>query len=621
MNPSQGVETTHIADLRQSVSMSVTPQHIENYEWQQALEDSERPLCADYLQQFSRRMDLARESGNQEAEELYSVLRDMASLSFDLDSEGSPFPSIGEVDDGDFQAFAAVFHEIEDPEFRARIGDILWLWDIGEHPHEFAFEAIDAYLSAAAELEGINKNTPTEKRIRRALSLARQLNRQDQVDWIEAGLEERIRDRTSAEERLRAKEYSAILYDYELGNPSQQGSHMEQLAEYFESRKEENGVTALRRSRNCWELAAQWYFRIEEQEAAQEARRRKAETFVEEAELRSGLYAGDLYARALDVYRGVPDTRDRRVDIRSLMQQSREKAVSSQEGGFETISEVPASPDDFSWESDEAVEFAKNAVQGKDLSDALVEIAFITQLPSRESLRERTLRLNESAPLMAMISASKHGSRGRKIAMKPSGTDDPEDALDYQIHQTARNHRLWDVVNLIEPARKKIVSEHSLGAEEVSSFLRDNPLVPAARQVAFTRGLVAGFEGDFITSVHILAVQMEESIRNLLRQRGVPTTYSVGELEREKNINTFFRDSYYREKLEELFGEATLFNLQSLLTESRGSNLRNKVAHALTSDAGFYQPSSVYYWWFVWHLIIYASPRLADWVVDPMDED
>lgn len=53
----------------------------------------------------------------------------------------------------------------------------------------------------------------------------------------------------------------------------------------------------------------------------------------------------------------------------------------------------------------------------------------------------------------------------------------------------------------------------------------------------------------------------------------------------------------YEPKLEELLGEDLVFDLQGLLVERFGVNLRNRMAHGLMGDDEFASPTVLYLWW------------------------
>jgi hypothetical protein len=100
-------------------------------------------------------------------------------------------------------------------------------------------------------------------------------------------------------------------------------------------------------------------------------------------------------------------------------------------------------------------------------------------------------------------------------------------------------------------------------------------------------------EGDFVSAAHLLNPQLENTIRYVLSHRGVITSSINTEgIQEEFNLNRLLS----LEQTIETFGVDTVFDLQGLLVERWGANLRNKVAHGLMSHAAFYSVDTVYFW-------------------------
>jgi len=586
------------------MSLSVT--HFEDHNWREVLGQAEKPTCRQYARLFAERLEEAREEGHAEAEELYQTLHSVSALHLRPKGDGTPLPGVDELDAEKLQVLAEVFASIEDSELRARVADILWVRKVGDNPYQFALEAIDSYAESANRLEGVYNNHPTLRRYARALSLAKRLNNTEKQIAVATVLEGCIRERAATESSWWLRRYSELLYESELGDPAEQAELMGQAAQSIENPEDEDDGVDYGTSRKYWELSARWHFRAGNDEAAHEARRRKAEAYIQNAEsFPVELKAVDFYEQALRVYQQIPGTEERRKEIRQKMVETRENAATSTSGQFVRIP-TPIG-------NDEIQEQARKRLSGRDLMDGIIELACVTKPLHQEAVREQTTDLNKEVPLQAIIAASKHGSRMRKVAKKPGAFDDPEGALAYQMHERATLNWAWEVANRIEPGRLTLVDEHSIEIGDLLPLLEDNPLVLPGRRVAFARGVLAGLKGDFITSAHILTVQLEESIRNLLRQKNRITTYLKQEgFEEEYNLNTFLKDEAYREDMVDLFGEDWVFHLRSLLVDPRGANLRNKTAHALANDSELQDAPSRYYWWLVLHMIVQGSPRIDE---------
>ncbi|MEH2118725.1 DUF4209 domain-containing protein [Nostoc sp.] len=133
--------------------------------------------------------------------------------------------------------------------------------------------------------------------------------------------------------------------------------------------------------------------------------------------------------------------------------------------------------------------------------------------------------------------------------------------------------------------------------------------MPPDREHLFAKGLYAGLTGDFFTSTHILIPQIENSIRYLLRKQGaLPSKIDIDKgIQDERDLNTTLFPRNYPQ-INSIFDEDTLFDLQGLLIERSGSNLRNRMAHGLINDDGFSSPIMSYLWWVT--LRLYYLPIL-----------
>jgi hypothetical protein len=146
----------------------------------------------------------------------------------------------------------------------------------------------------------------------------------------------------------------------------------------------------------------------------------------------------------------------------------------------------------------------------------------------------------------------------------------------------------------ITPAIYQINLEHSVSIKDLLPIVSHNLFIPPGREYLFAKGLYAGLTGDFMTSIHILIPQIENSVRYLLSQRGVITSSLDDQgIQNEHNLNT----TLYCPEITSIFDEDTLFDLKGLLVERAGSNLRNRMAHGLMNDDQFSSPLMIYLWW------------------------
>ncbi len=113
-----------------------------------------------------------------------------------------------------------------------------------------------------------------------------------------------------------------------------------------------------------------------------------------------------------------------------------------------------------------------------------------------------------------------------------------------------------------------------------------------------------------MTATHLLIPQLENSVRYVLAGNGVIVSrLDDPGVQEEKGLGELL----YEPKLEELFGEDLLFDLQGLLLERFGANLRNKLAHGLMDSDEFSSAPMLYVWWLtlricVIYLVVSRSP-------------
>jgi len=134
----------------------------------------------------------------------------------------------------------------------------------------------------------------------------------------------------------------------------------------------------------------------------------------------------------------------------------------------------------------------------------------------------------------------------------------------------------------------------------------NSPWVPEDRSHLYAKGFHAGFYGDWPVASHLLIPQIEHSIRYILMQHGViPSSIDMSGIQNEYDLNATLRWP----ELEEVLGNDIVFDLQAILISRFGSNMRNRMAHGLIGDYGFYSHEAIYLWWLTlrlccWPLIV-----------------
>ena len=344
-------------------------------------------------------------------------------------------------------------------------------------------------------------------------------------------------------------------------------------------------------ARHYWIIKSRWERLAENADAEKEALIRSAETYVREAQEKIvgdnpnfSVASGHIQS-AIDSYRRIGGQQPRVDALHRLLLEYQEKSVSE----LRAIS--------VSFDPTEAQERARSFVNGKPLLDALMALAMMRNT-KKDDIERQVIEEAKQFPLQHLFTGVAINEHGKVVHRKPGMmSDDPEErnaAIRAEMLQKATMTQQISVITVIEPVRQQILSEHYVRESDFFDLAQGSAFVPLGREAIFSRGLHAGFIGDFLVSVHLLIPQIENSIRHLLQQRGVITSYLNSEgIQDEKDINTLL----YLPELKEILGEDMLFDLQCILVERVGSNMRNRMAHGLLDETGFSGAIAEYVWW------------------------
>lgn len=147
-------------------------------------------------------------------------------------------------------------------------------------------------------------------------------------------------------------------------------------------------------------------------------------------------------------------------------------------------------------------------------------------------------------------------------------------------------------------------------------FLENNIFVPQGYEKLYARGLLAGFNKDFVTAALFLVPQLENSIRNVLEYYGhvITSNLTSSGAQKEKDLNVLLSN----ENVIQIFGKDDIFMLRYVMTENLGENFRNLLAHGLRTYEQLQNQTSIFSWWLVLRLVMksfngsYNADNLTD---------
>ncbi|MEH2298114.1 MAG: DUF4209 domain-containing protein [Nostoc sp.] len=552
------------------------------------INSSERKECSAYNRVFWNKAQEAKEAGNVREQSVFEILAFVTGAAIKPESTEEFFAEVFQnLTDEHLNFLTEIAPEVSEPELQARIADILW---VKKRNYRMAQLAVTAYLQSATELEDPEKWSWCFERIERALRLAHKINYQTKlvVAHIEAVL-----DRYNGEDPLwLSVKLMELLQEYKLGNPTKYAALAEKAAIIAESSQDWD------KARNYWEIKAEWHRIDKNAEQTHAARMLAAETYIKEAEdsltkhPQPYLKASDDLQKAFEAFEKLKSqgTEEEKAAAKARSEEVRKLLPQYQK---QSLNELITISSQFNISTE--VEQAKAYVKGKKFQDAILTLALLG-IPSKVShLRQK---VQETAWLSRFTPITIMNEMGKVVARQSSDPDEAEKEIRFEMYRIAVDYQKLHTLAYIEPAREQINLEHNVQLKDLFAIVSNNPFVPPGREYQFAKGLYAGLIGDFFTSTHILIPQIENSIRYLLRRQGaLPSKIDIDKgIEDERDLNTTLFPRNYSE-INSIFNEDALFDIQGLLIERSGSNLRNRMAHGLINDSEFNSPIMSYLWW------------------------
>ncbi|WP_158621146.1 DUF4209 domain-containing protein [Pseudomonas sp. p106] len=487
---------------------------------------------------------------------------------------------------------------LKEPELRARFLDVIW---IQGRSFPAAQAAVEAYLASALKLEDPKDWNSSVKRMERALRLSAGLGkggtelRQKVLNEIEAMLH-RHKGMDPLYLTLRL---TRLLLEFNHGDTRQ-------FADYARSAATEaEDALDFWRAKDYLQLEADCHRAAGDIEKQGAALRDSAETLVKEAELaqkrsgRGAMVAASVLSDAVEAMRQAPGGRERAAELHEKLLVLQQESV------------VEFKPISTSLDITQLIQNSTAAVRDKTINEAIIAFCHMAKPPSVADLIREVHKQARVAVFSSLISSEVLNSRGRVIARAPSleESDDPKlEGLRWRMFGQARMGRSLAVQATLNPARMEILGAHSQDRLHLLSLIEHSSWIPPNHQESILRALVAGFEGDMLVAGHLIPPQLEALIRHVVESLGGATSMlEPGGVQPERPLGVLLETP---EALR-AFGADGVFELQDLLIDPLGTNLRNEVAHGLLDDSGMFETDVLYAWWLLLRYCVLTSKIAA----------
>jgi hypothetical protein len=580
--------------------------------WEEVITGITEKNCQNYFGPFIQRANTARDVGDPVAQAVFTVLFVVTNVELQPHDINQPFGprfiaqaargvASEDLKDQHWDILAELGPTIADAEMRARVCDLVWAV---KRKHELGKRAVEAYLESGRGLWDPHMWPPCAWRIERALRLARSIRgANDLFDSTVQHVEDLVTGLNGEDPRFLTGILMQLLLEFKKGDPAKYAPLAEKAAGVAEETKDFD------RACKFWLIASYWHRMAGDAEANERCRIRSAETHVKDAQVAAGMdkqFTPNIQAawrmeRAIEALSKIntPASRALHAKYYPLLTQYQEKGRS----------EMPS----FSHSIDmtQAAIYAEQQVAGKPLGVALYILGGLCQPVSVDRLRQQAREYFRS-PILGFMGVTRVSSRGKIAARAPQFDSTPEGAEEAMLAQMYNNailHRKCVTVGQIIPAVWKIREEHNIRLQDFYDLAVASPFVPPGREMAFARGLSAGFTFDMMVSTSLLIPQVENSIRYLLEANGAITSgFDKQWQQNEFDLNT----TLHMPELKQIYNDDDLiFDLQGLLVEHHGSNLRNEMAHGLLDDGQMGTEECMYLWAMTLRLCL-MRPRRED---------
>jgi len=509
--------------------------------------------------------------------------------------EGKRTPNLDDITPNDLIIIGKILPHITIQSLKARLADILWLLSKPRNI-ENARLVIDCYTSF--EINADTWKASIDDYFERAVRLAIQLRggAGDRLNNIEVKIINAINS-LDGESQFMFLWLARFLDEFGLAD-----SKNEKIA--TESLDKGQALISIRNyhaARSYLEFSADKFKKLDDDSARVTVLLSIADSWEQEGDERSSssnMVAGSFYENGVQSYRRIPVKFRKENQVDEKISTLRLKIKNSGQGALDEMALVKIPSVDVS----DIVQASQKHITGKEK----VELAFLffcgvtKPINKNEALQSARQSLSESQ-LRGLFSSIQMAHDGRVIAKSVKSDPDENSSIRDEAIRNLEFMLRIKVQAQIIPALHVLLEEHRVSYEMLRILCLQSPIVPESRERLFAKALYAGFEFDFSSSIHLLTPQIEHMVRTILKDSDVHTsTLNADGVDMECGLSTLLD----KQETADIIDENLLFELQILLADQKGPNLRNDVAHGLLDDSTSASLASVYIWWRMFKFVI-----------------
>ncbi len=534
------------------------------------------------------------------------LLSNICSPMIDLESRNDPFQPFMtwgnkrsflpiDLTDEEILYLSSILDEDLSPILKARIADILWTY-LKPKNKKYSEIAIENYISMDVFKDFFQPDIYVFWE--RAAMLAKQAKNNSLIEKIKSKLLEEIENPSTNWDFHLLK----IIEIFDNTDLDKERNH--KLAEkLLEKQKEFNHKQQFHIVEKYLELAAKLFKKSGNTEDSYKSLALLSQAIENHGDYRkneSAMVANSFYKLAFQRYREIPKSYRSILQIDQKLDTVQEKITQSGLLITDELKLISTKEMDIS----DLQEHCANHVRGKQTAfESLLYFSGVSSC-NFESIWKSTENNINNFPISSLFGATSVSTDGRKISSIPPLALDGNNRDEVIPKKAIKNfgiHMHLAVEGCILPALNQIQKEHLFPKEFLIQLCKLSAIVPEKREILVANALYQGFEWDFRSAIHLLAPQVENMVRQLLKRNGLVTTHTdPNGIENEMGLSSLVSIVGARE----ILGDDLWFELQTVFTDSLSANLRNEVGHGLLDDDTSNSLYSVYAWWMVLRLVV-----------------
>lgn len=494
------------------------------------------------------------------------------------------------------QALSVMLEAISTPALRARIADVLWHRLTPRNP-QHARAAIEAYLSVAADTFNPNHWTTSERHFSRAFSIAILLGSESPEFRAVIAQAWDFLERLQGADNLYYTE-RLVSQIIETLTPDQIASLSQRIREIID-----HALSAydFDRARTYFRTAIALASRANRIDDARDLRLERAETYALQAEAAPTESQRSIFLRqARTEMLNSGALRERVAEVSAMLDVSQALAVHEM-ASVTTPLNVGVT-----------AEHVRDLLRSMEPIEGLWRLAALPILVTRPNARRNA---EESASQYVFAFGFGHrpvARDGRQEGSIPGSIGSRDEDRERVLTSLMRNHamygRMQAVLDAIEPGRRQLLLNHEYTLTEIDRMMSQRPLIPPGHSLLWSKAIHAGLVGDYDIAVHILAPQLENALRTILRGAGEIVYVTRNEVQSLISLEAILDHP----RLAQIIDDDHIFALDCVLAERLGANVRNHVAHGMLTDAASNSVDSAYVWWLALRMLCFYGPNPAN---------